>query len=539
MESPDDGALLRQYVENQSDEAFAELVTRHINLVYSVAVRQAGNPQQAEEITQAVFIILAKKAATLRHDRALSSWLFQATHLTAMNSVRSERRRRRREQEAYMQSVLDESGNETWERIAPRLDAAVAGLNEKDRRAIVLRFYEGRNLREVGLALGANEETAKKRVRRAVEKLQQYFWKRGVMTTAEAIAGAIPAHSVQAAPAALAKTVAAVAMAKGVVTSTSTLTLAKGALKIMVWTKAKAAIIAVSGLILVTGVSVVVIEKESLIQGKTESQWIRSIVYFGDDNQAKLWRSFGSKGVRMLVRALKSPDYDHSTRMCVASLLSQLGNGAKSASPEIINQLKIEKDDSVRAIELGYFEGFIENLSEKDKAALFPELLRAMQSNDSGVRNNALVALQYYPDRKAIVIPLMVDAMKDSSSQVRMMAVKALNRIDPQNTAQSDFVPVLVGCLTSPPDATAVNESVILLGELHREPDLAVPALIRSLQNQSSAVRANSASALGRFGAQAKPAVAALTTALKDPDSDVRRQATSALERINFNAPPK
>ena len=98
----DDSALLRQFVGNRSDEAFAELVTRHVNLVYSVAMRQAGNRHQAEEIAQAVFIILAKKAKGLRHDKALSSWLFQTTRLTATNLVRSEIRRHRREQEAQM-----------------------------------------------------------------------------------------------------------------------------------------------------------------------------------------------------------------------------------------------------------------------------------------------------------------------------------------------------------------------------------------------------------------------------------------------------
>src|ERR1035438_6174095 len=143
MQPMDDSALLRQYAENNSDEAFAALVTRHVNLVYSVALRQVGNPHAAEEITQAVFIILAKRAAQLRHDKALSSWLFQATRLTANNFVRSETRRHRREEEAYMQSVLDEAGTEIWPRIAPLLDDAVAGLREKDRQAIVLRFYEG------------------------------------------------------------------------------------------------------------------------------------------------------------------------------------------------------------------------------------------------------------------------------------------------------------------------------------------------------------------------------------------------------------
>src|SRR5258708_3980178 len=110
MQSADDSAPLRQYAENYSEDSFAALLARHINLVYSVALRQVGDPHHAEEITQAVFIILAKKAGDLRHDKALSSWLFQTTRLTANNFVRSERRRQRREQEAHMQSVLNETG---------------------------------------------------------------------------------------------------------------------------------------------------------------------------------------------------------------------------------------------------------------------------------------------------------------------------------------------------------------------------------------------------------------------------------------------
>src|SRR4051794_10828463 len=121
MQFTDDSALLRRYIENSSDEAFAEVVSQHINLVYSVALRQVGNPHHAEEITQAVFIILAKKAAQLRHDKALSSWLFQATRLTANNFIRSEMRRQRREQEAFMQSTLNETSDEAWRNIAPLL----------------------------------------------------------------------------------------------------------------------------------------------------------------------------------------------------------------------------------------------------------------------------------------------------------------------------------------------------------------------------------------------------------------------------------
>ena len=218
--TPDtDSDLLRQFAEHESDAAFAGLVERHVNLVYSVAHRQTGDAHQAEEITQAVFIILAKKAGTLRHEQALSSWLFQATRLTANNFLRGESRRRAREQEAYMQSTLNEPAEEAWPRIAPLLDRAVETLGGADRRAILLRFYEGRNLRDVGAALGASEDAAKKRVNRAVEKLRKFFTKRGVVLPATTLTAALAANSVQAAPAGLAAAVSAAAPAAPAVTT--------------------------------------------------------------------------------------------------------------------------------------------------------------------------------------------------------------------------------------------------------------------------------------------------------------------------------
>src|SRR5208283_688288 len=244
MPEMNDIALLRQYAENNSEEAFAELATRHINLVYSVALRSVGNPHAAEEITQAVFIILAKKAQGLSQRTVLSGWLYQTTRLTAANFLRGEIRRQRREQEAYMQSLLNEPGPEIWPQIAPLLDAAMDRLGEKDRNAIVLRFFENRNLREVGLALGASEDAAKLRVNRALEKLRKFFTKRGVTLSVVAIAGAVSANSVQAAP---------IALAKGAAASGSTLTLIKGALKLMAWTKTKTAVVIGGAIILVTG----------------------------------------------------------------------------------------------------------------------------------------------------------------------------------------------------------------------------------------------------------------------------------------------
>ena len=254
----DDSALLRQFAENASEEAFAMLVTRHVNLVYSVALRLVGNPHQAEEITQAVFIILARKAAQLREAKALASWLFQTTRLTANNFIRSESRRRRREQEAQVQSAMNEPESAVWARIAPMLDTAVGALREKDRQAIVLRFYEGKNLREVGRILGASEGAAEKRVSRALERLRRFFAKRGIASTTATIAGAISANSVQAAPAALAKSVTAAAITKGAAVG-STLIHMKGTLKTMAWTKIKTAVVAGAAILLAVGTTAVII----------------------------------------------------------------------------------------------------------------------------------------------------------------------------------------------------------------------------------------------------------------------------------------
>ena len=260
MPKPDDIALLKQYADEHSESAFAELVTRYLNLVYSAALRSAGNAHAAEEITQAVFIILARKAKSFGGKTVLSGWLYQTARLTAANYLRTEIRRQNREQEVFMQTEPQTAAaNETWDQLAPLLDDAMGRLGEKDRNAIVLRFFENKNLSEVGAALGASEDAAKMRVNRALEKLRKFFTKRGVVSTTAILAGAISGNSVQAAPAALAKTISAVAIAKGAAASISTLTLVKGALKIMAWTKAKTAIVAGAAVLLAGGVGIPII----------------------------------------------------------------------------------------------------------------------------------------------------------------------------------------------------------------------------------------------------------------------------------------
>ena len=250
MQELDDIALLREYVTRDSEEAFAGIINRHVNKVYSVALRHTRNPLQAEEITEAVFVILAQKARSLSPRVILSGWLYQTARLASVTFIRSEIRRTRREQEAYMQTSANENEPGAWEQIAPLLDTAMTELNEADRHAIVLRYFDGKSMREVGGALGTSEDAAKKRVNRAVEKLQNFFLKRGIDSTAEAITGAISSNAVQTAPLALAKTVTAAAVAKGAAASGSTLTLIKGTLKTMTWLKMKFTAVASVGVLL-------------------------------------------------------------------------------------------------------------------------------------------------------------------------------------------------------------------------------------------------------------------------------------------------
>jgi RNA polymerase sigma factor (sigma-70 family) len=240
----DDLELLQRYVREHSEQAFAELVSRHLNLVYSVALRQAGNAHLAEEITQIVFVILARKAGGLGGGTILPAWLYRTTRLTAGHTLRAEARRVRREQEAYMQSLSEESEPNVWAQVAPMLEDALDTLRERERQVVLLRFYGDQAFREVAAALSMSEDAAQKLNRRAVDKLRGFFLKRGIHVSVGMLLGAVAANSVQAAPAGLAKSVAAAGITKGAAVSGSTLTLVKGTLKLMAWTKAKTAVIA-------------------------------------------------------------------------------------------------------------------------------------------------------------------------------------------------------------------------------------------------------------------------------------------------------
>jgi len=309
-----DCELLRRYAETRSEESFAELVRRHLDLVYSAALRQVnGDAHLAQDVAQTVFTDLARKAAALARREVLTGWLYTSTHFAAAKAVRTEGRRRAREQEAHtMRELLhDPAPDVKWDKLRSVLDEAMHKLKDRDREAILLRYFEKRPLAEIGAKLGVNENAARMRVERALEKLRAHLVRRGVTTTAAALSAAITVNAVQVAPAGLAVTLAGGSLA-AIGTGTA-LTF----LNVMAMTKLKMGIISA---IAVAGVATPLVvqhrEKQKLraenqslrqqagqlAQLSAENERLSNLMAqarnsFGDDRMSELLRLRGEVGI--------------------------------------------------------------------------------------------------------------------------------------------------------------------------------------------------------------------------------------------------
>ena len=209
----DDKQLLHAYARERSESAFGELVARHIDFVYSTALRVvSGDSHLAEDVAQTVFIDLARKAGSLPGDVGLAGWLHHHTCYTAAKAVRTERRRKTREETAMEMRALDDNTRPEWEQVAPYLDESLDQLNPADRDALVLRFLKQQDLRAVGAALGISDDAARKRVDRALENLHVLLKHRGATLSAAALGTALATEAVTAAPAGLAGAVTAAAL---------------------------------------------------------------------------------------------------------------------------------------------------------------------------------------------------------------------------------------------------------------------------------------------------------------------------------------
>jgi RNA polymerase sigma factor (sigma-70 family) len=234
-----DGQLVRLYSESKSESVFAELVARHANWIYSCALRRAHNSHMAEDVVQAVFLILAQKAPTLAEDIPLNVWLFRVTHYAAAQALRAEGRRKRHERTAASMNPETSGRDEEsiWQQIRPRLDELVRRLREKDRQALLLRFYQQKSMAEVGAALNVSEDAAKKRVAKAVERLRSSL-RAGIPMPAAALTASLAAGTTHTAPASVVDSCVTLATSPG---SKEVLLIAKRTVSAMLTAKLKLA----------------------------------------------------------------------------------------------------------------------------------------------------------------------------------------------------------------------------------------------------------------------------------------------------------
>ncbi|MDB6125248.1 MAG: domain containing protein [Pedosphaera sp.] len=297
---------------------------------------------------------------------------------------------------------------------------------------------------------------------------------------------------------------------------------------------------------------------EPVFHGKPESYWFTNITYNAASDEIKQWESFGPEGIRFLIRGLnkgnnplerayfntwpKLPSFLRnqlpqpvdatSIRMQSVDMLGRLKSDPKIVVPALVHALKIEKRDSVRMIEIAFFEADILHGMEKERHELLPIFIGAMQSSSSGMRNNAALALRLYPDHADVVAPVLVKGLSDSDPGVCLVSAKSLNQIDPQALVKAGGVTTLANLLKSPDDQIAMR-AARSLGEIGKEPDSAIPALLEMAQGTNYNIATSSIGGLAGFKSQAKAAVPFLVSTLKHKDGRMRYAAQHALKTIS------
>lgn len=337
--------------------------------------------------------------------------------------------------------------------------------------------------------------------------------------------------------------------------------------------------ITVAGLLILTLIGLVWVwlprsAPDRLFRGKPESDWIAHLSYW-DDEQVKQWRGFGPEGVRVLIRGLdkanrllertyrktyraiasKLPfglahllpvpvDSTRKTRMDVVALLSSLGNDARIAVPAMGRALK-DEDPDVRAWAISFFtstedeHALLNQLDKRQKRKLLPSLIEALQDNTPSwsVRNNAALALRYYPEEARAVAPALAKALQDPIPQVRLLAAAALLRVDAEVARKTGAVRVVINILKDP-DAQVASRAAELLGEFQAQPELAVPALIECLRHPDTLVGCQAVWSLGQFRSNADLILPALKEAAQRKDS-VTGAARAAAKRLESEASAK
>jgi len=438
--SDTDMELLARYTRQHAEDDFAELVRRHLGLVYSAALRQVRSPQLAEEVTQSAFIDLARNAARLKPDTILTAWLYQVTRRTAIDVVRREASRQLREQIATEMKAMNATAAD-WTHIEPLLDEAMHALDDTDRAAVLLRYFENKSLREVGATLGTSENAAQKRLGRALERLREFFAKRGVTIGASGLVVVISANAVQAAPVGLAVTVStAAALAGTTLAATATATATKA---IVMTTLQKTLIVAT--LIAASVATPLVIQHQAHVKLLEENQSLRQRV---DELAQRVAENERRSPGRVPAPRLPAP------RMPVTAPPAE-NTAEDSTSTNLIDLIaRILGGNQAPKLTAGQVESY---LKENQRSAA--SLLAAYRT--TGERTLLDEAMQKFPNDPQVAFEAAFK--KDASGEEQRQWLNALKQSAPLN-ALADYLSAAHYFKTGQPDQ-AVQDLIAASGK--------------------------------------------------------------------------
>jgi RNA polymerase sigma factor (sigma-70 family) len=328
MQATNDHELLRRYYSEKSDEAFNALTSRYARLVFSAALRQVRDRQLAEDVTQSVFVLLARKANALATETILSGWLYRATGYVASDALRSEARRKKRE-EIAMQPFLDGDDQSNWRDIEGVLDDAMHQLGDQERNFVLMRFFENRSLRDIGEVMGVSEDAAQKRVGRALEKLRELLARRGAKVTSAGLGAALVTYSCQAAPAILGTSLATIGAASTAAVGLTVFT--KGAIEFMAITKLKMAAAAV--VLAAVASAPTIIQHRTVNELRQENAALRQQVSSAPAVAAETPSTNGDELERLRAQAAEV----HQLRAQVAALSAATAKNSGASRPQSNN----------------------------------------------------------------------------------------------------------------------------------------------------------------------------------------------------------
>jgi RNA polymerase sigma factor (sigma-70 family) len=503
--SSDSNALLHAYAEHGSESAFAELVRRHVNLVYSAALRRcAGDSALAEEITQTVFTDLARKARSLPREVVIAGWLYRHASFVSATFVRSANRRRQREQTAMELQALQTDAD--WSRVAPVLEDAMQELSEHDRDALVLRFLDQQPLARVGAALGVSEDAARMRVDRALGKLRDLLARRGVTSTATALAVALGQQGIVAAPASLTATVSASALAMAASTTTSTI----GILKLLASTKTKLAL----GTLVAAGLVVPLVvqhqQADPVYEGHKLSAWLVALNTGADPLHSRAPDALKNIGTNMfptLIRWIRVKDSPWKQKLRVLINRQSVVKITFTPASEFRSRAVIAFQECG-----GRAKAAIPALSALlDDSDIVPEVTQAL----AGIGADS--------------VPVLKEALHHKSAKLLTCASNALALL---GADAKSATPDLIALLSDQsPDVRA--RAVWALANIKSEPAIVLPALANCMNDTDAYVRQNVVSVILAYGEAARSTVPFLLKAINDQEPQVRELARFALRKID------